>query len=110
MTVSNTWSENGGPAYVVALHISYIDSNNSAMYIKHNLSTSDPSVPANPSGKFFEALQELINFCNSNQDVDKNTLGYKGYLSIYHSKSYPGLGIPKKLSMMHHIKTINDYI
>lgn len=111
LTIDDTWSTSGGPAYVVALHITYIDkSNNGNMYVKHCLSISNPNDQSDPAGKFKEALKELINFAGMTSDLDKSTLGYQQYVIINNNRSYHGLGIPKKLSMMHHIETINNFL
>jgi hypothetical protein len=110
LTIDNTWSTSGGPAFVIALHITYIDESNYNMYVKHSLSIKNPNDQSDPAGKFKEALLEMISFANSTPSIDQNTLGFQEYLSIQQSGKYPGLGVPKKLSMMHHIETINNYL
>lgn len=110
LTIDNTWSTSGGPAFVIAVHITYIDSSNSNMYVKHSLSVSNPNDQSNPAGKFQEALDAMIHFANQTPSLDQNTLGFQQYVDIHNKNHYPGLGIPKKLSMMHHIETINNYL
>ena len=110
LTIDNTWSTSGGPAFVIALHITYIDNSNLNMYVKHSLSTSNPNDQSNPAGKFREALDAMIQFANQTPSLNQNTLGFQEYINIYNTNHYPGLGIPKKLSMMHHIETINNYL
>ena len=110
LTIDDAWSTGGGPAFVVALHITYIDSGNKNMYVKHSLSTKNPNDQSDPAGKFQEALQEMITFANTTPSLNQNTLGFQEYLNIHARKKYHGLGVPKKLSMMHHIETINNYI
>lgn len=110
LTIDDTWSTSGGPAFVIALHITYIDESNDKMYVKHSLSTKNPNDQSDPAGKFKEALKELIDFANVTPSLDQNTLGFQEYLKIHKVGTYHGLGVPKKLSMMHHIETLNNYL
>lgn len=110
LTIDDAWSTSGGPAFVIALHITYITQTNSSMYVKHSLSTKSPNDQSDPAGKFKEALQEMINFANVTPSLDQNTLGFQEYINIHNNGTYHGLGVPKKLSMMHHIETINNNI
>ena len=80
------------------------------MYVKHSLSTSNPNDQSDPAGKFKEALKAMLAFANQTPSLDQNTLGFQEYIKINNNKTYHGLGIPKKLSMMHHIETINNYL
>jgi hypothetical protein len=82
------------------------------MYVKHSLSTSDSDRQINPAGKFREALTELISFARQTPSIDQNTLGFQGFLACYNDPSnpFPGFGIPKKLSMMHHMETLSNYL
>lgn len=110
LTINHAWSEGGGPAFVIALHITYIENSSLNMYVKHSLSTSNSHDQSDPAGKFKEALQAMIVFANQTPSLNQNTLGFQQYINISNNNHYPGLGIPKKLSMMHHIETISDYI
>ena len=101
------YSENGGPAYVVAIHTSFFDKN---MYVKHCISTSNSNSPQDPGSKFLEALNTFINYANQNSLINQNTLGFQGFIQYHQSQHYPGLGIPKKLSIMHHLEIISDYL
>lgn len=54
------YAESGGPAYVVTIHVSYLDSNEfDAMSVRH-FSSVDDGTPSNPSGKFQQALEKLV--------------------------------------------------
>ena len=106
LTIGERWSEGGGPAYVVAIHISYL---NNDMYVKHCVSVIDSENQSNPGGKFLEALNSLITFANNPpQFVNQNTLGFQGFIDLHQRNHFPGLGVPKKLSMMHHLETLSD--
>lgn len=110
LIIDNVWSTSGGPAYVVALHITYIENSNANMYVKHSLSTTNPSSQSDIAGKFREALNEMIYFANQTPSLNQNTLGFQEYIDIHNRKSFHALGIPKKLSIMHHLETISNYL
>lgn len=103
------FSESGGPAYAVAIHLTYIDAvADDDMYIKHYVSDRN-STPTDPGGKFLEALVKLY------EDVKINNKMYKSnaiseFLKHYDNKHFPGLGVVKKLSMQHHVELIADYL
>ena len=80
------------------------------MYVKHCISVTGTDNQSNPGGKFLEALHLLVTFANNTPSVNQNTLGFQGFLNLYQRKHFPGLGIPKKLSMMHHLETLSDLL
>jgi hypothetical protein len=60
LIVGNEYSETGGPAYAIAIHLTYIDSKkDEAMYIFHFKSTRQDT-PKDPAGKFAEALERMM--------------------------------------------------
>ena len=60
LIVGDDYNEGGGPAYAVAIHLTFIDADNDdAMYIYHFVSATRDT-PTDPAGKFGEALKELI--------------------------------------------------
>lgn len=100
----------GGPAFVVALHLSYINKSEfREMLVKHYLSYDDNS-PDNVAKKFHDAVQKMLN------DIDNNTIPF--YIShalhefreLYNRPHYPGLGVAKRICIKHHIETLNDYL
>ena len=103
------YSESGGPAYTVAIHLTYIDeTNEDEMFIKHFKSIRQNS-PQDPAGKFGEALERLIQSLDSdeNQIIESSSIAV--FRDLYERGHYPGLGFVKKLSMIHHIETIANY-
>ncbi|TDF85197.1 sce7725 family protein [Pseudomonas sp. H9] len=107
--LSEDYSESGGPAYVVTIHLSYIDSEEfDAMYVRHFSSFDDES-PTNPGGKFKDALKKLVIHVSENPTDFYMSHGLRGLLEL-DNKSFPGLGQVKKLSLKHHVETIVDYI
>ena len=101
------YSETGGPAYAVAIHLTYLDSSDdNDMFIKHYVSNTNSS-PADPGGKFLEALNKLVNDTNSNIFKSNAILEFK---KLYDRQHFPGLGSVKKLSIQHHIELIADFL
>lgn len=108
--LSEEYIESGGPAYVVAIHLSYIDEDEfDAMYVLHFASYDDGS-PANPGGKFMDALGKMISYVDENRNEFADTRGLRDFRSTYGDGHFPGLGVVKKMSMMHHIETICLFI
>lgn len=109
--LSEEYSENGGPAYVVTIHITYINSDKfDEAFIRHYSSDNDSDTPANPGKKFIEALGKFIDEKESKKVHFVETFGAEQFQNIYDSEHFPGLGQVKKLSIIHHIETINDYL
>lgn len=60
LIVGDDYSESGGPAYAVAIHLTFIDfDQDDAMFIYHFVSTRQDT-PTDPAGKFAEALAKMI--------------------------------------------------
>ena len=111
LIVGDEYSDSGGPAYTVAIHLTYIDTDqNEAMFVRHFLSDRKDT-PIDPGGKFIEALDKLITFLDgpSGMMVYK-TSAIKEYRDLHSRQHYPGLGYVKKLSMKHHIETLAHFL
>lgn len=110
LIVGDVYSEVGGPAYAVAIHLTYIDSeNDDVMYIHHFVSTTNDT-PTDPAGKFAQALKKLIDELESGNSKLLETTAIKEFRELYIKKHFPGLGYVKKLSMKHHIETLANYL
>lgn len=106
--LSERFSKGGGPAYVVTLHMSYLDPSRSLqMYVRHFSSYSDNSSQSDPAGKFREALDLLVTYTTTNPTKFVNTAGLQKYIALHSTGHHPGLGVAKKLSIMHHIQTLS---
>lgn len=100
------FSESGGPAYVVTIHLSYIDPDEfDSMYIKH-FKSYDDATAARPGDKFGHALQNLIDYVDENPQYFEQTFGLSCFRELHEDEHYPGLGIVKKHSIQHHIETL----
>jgi hypothetical protein len=110
LIVGDDYSESGGPAYAVAIHLTYIDHDNDVvMYVHHFVSTSNDT-PTDPAGKFAEALQKLIDELDSGGSKLLDTSAIKEFRELHARQHFPGLGYVKKLSMKHHIETLAAHL
>jgi hypothetical protein len=110
LTVGDEFYETGGPAYAIAIHITFIDpENDGAMYIYHFKSERQDS-PVDPAGKFAEALKAMIKKLDEPGSKVFETEAIKEFRLLHAKRHYPGLGSVKKLSMQHHIETLADYL
>ncbi|MEB5838799.1 sce7725 family protein [Pantoea dispersa] len=108
--VGSEFSESGGPAYVVTIHMSYIDEENfDAMSVKH-FSSEDNGSLVDPGGKFLEALQKFVIFDHDNPNIFDDTDGKEELHKLFKNKQFSGLGIVKKIAIKHHIETLCNYI
>lgn len=108
LTVGDDFSETGGPAYAVAIHLTYLNSDKD-MFIHHFVSDQTDS-PTNPGGKFFEALTKLAHAANQHNSLVFCSSACTEFLDLYRNQHFPGLGFAKKLSMKHHIELIAHYL
>ena len=108
LTVGDNFSETGGPAYAVAIHLTYLGADDD-MFIAHFVSDQTDS-PTDPGGKFLEALEKLVRAVRKPGSTIFLSKACNEYLSLFGKKRYPGLGYVKKLSMQHHLELIAHFI
>lgn len=109
LIVGDDFSEGGGPAYAVAIHLTFIDpGQDDVMYIYHFVSTSNDT-PTDPAGKFSQALDKLIEKLDSGTSNLFEGDALKEFRDLHQKKHFPGLGHIKKLSMKHHIETLANF-
>jgi hypothetical protein len=110
LTVGDLFSEGGGPAYAVAIHLTFIDPDkDDVMYIYHFVSTTNDT-PTDPAGKFGQALKKVIDRLNSGTSKLLETEAVQELRQLDEKGHFPGLGHVKKLSMKHHIETLASYL
>lgn len=110
LIVGDVYSESGGPAYAVAIHLTYIDAeNDNIMFVYHFVST-DNDTPTDPAGKFAQALDKLIKKLDTGNSKILETAAIKEFRELHAKRHFPGLGYVKKLSMKHHIETLANYL
>jgi hypothetical protein len=106
LIVGDEFSEAGGPAYAVALHLTYIDrGRDNAMYVRHYVS-DQMDTPTDPAGKFYEAVSKVVEDARRRESKLLRTDAVEEFIGLYEEKQYPGLGYAKKLCMQHHIEVM----
>ncbi|WP_188066567.1 sce7725 family protein [Brevibacillus brevis] len=103
--VGNEYSESGFAPYAIAIHIIYFAADQT-LRVRHFVSDTNDDI-TDPAGKFAEALEKLV-IWNQTQQLD--TFGVQTFEKMYRSRSYPGLGTVKKLSIMHHLELMSRYL
>ncbi|HRQ29624.1 MAG TPA: sce7725 family protein [Saprospiraceae bacterium] len=106
LTIGDNYSETGFLPYAVAIHLSYADNDNK-IRIKHFVSDSNDDA-SDIGGKFAEALEKLVTWCEENNIPD--TIAILQFKELYRTGHFPGLGSIKKLSIMHHIELVLNLI
>lgn len=110
LIVGDSYSEGGGPAYAVAIHLTFIDPDkDDVMFTYHFVSTTNDT-PTDPAGKFAQALKKLIGKLDSGESKLFESNAIKEFRELHAKGHFPGLGYVKKLSMKHHIETLADYL
>lgn len=110
LIVGDAYSEGGGPAYAVAIHLTFIDpERDDVMYIHHFVSDTKDA-PSDTAGKFAQALARLIKTVDSGHSPVSETEAIREFRDLHERGHSPGLGPVKKLSMKHHLEILADYI
>ncbi len=103
--VGKEYSESGFAPYAVAIHIVYL-AEDKTLRIHHFVSDSNNDI-SDPANKFYEALTKLVAW---NKEKKLNTFAMQKFEDMYKNETYPGLGVVKKLSIMHHIELIGNHL
>lgn len=109
LIVGDDYSEAGGPAYAVAIHLTFIDPDqDNEMWIYHFVSERRDT-PTDPAGKFAEALANMMKVLNKPNSKVLETAAVREFRDLHRQGHFPGLGYVKKLSMNHHVETLAEY-
>lgn len=101
------YTDGGSTPRAVAIHLTYINSEiENQVWIRHFTSESNDSI-ANIQGKFAEAANKAVNFCNGLPLNNSATNELKRY---YEETRYPGLGTVKKISIKNHLLVISNFL
>lgn len=103
--VGKEYSETGFAPYAVAIHIVYFDEKN-ILRIAHFVSDSNDDI-SDPARKFAEAVKKFVEW---NKVMKLDTVGIRELESAYRNQTYPGLGVVKKYSIMHHLELMSNYL
>jgi hypothetical protein len=109
LIVGDEYSETGGPAYAVAIHLTFIDHDQEDIMRIFHFKSQRQDTPLDPAGKFAEALQEMMLHIGKPNSKVLETEAVKEFRMLHERGHFPGLGYVKKLSMNHHIDTLADY-
>lgn len=105
--IGNDYVEAGFAPYAIAIHIVYFD-DDKKLRIQHFVSDSNDDIE-NPAGKYYEALIKLNTWYHS-KVTPPQTTGISIFLEHYNKQIYPGLGTVKKLSLMHHLELVSQFL
>mgnify|MGYP000883454449 CR=1 FL=1 len=104
--VGNDYQETGFAPYAVAIHIVYFSNLDNSLRVKHFVSDTNDDI-SDPANKFGEAVAKLVDW---NKRMKLDTLGIRTFEDMHNTGAYPGLGVVKKLSIMHHIELMGKYL
>ena len=104
--VGNEFDESGFAPLAIAIHIMYFG-NREELRVHHFVSESNESI-SDPARKFEEAMNSLISW--EQFDVIPKTIGLNSLIECYNMGKFPGLGVIKKYSLMHHIEMMGEYL
>lgn len=105
-TIGQDWVEGGMLPKAVVIHLTYRDPGQDELRVHHFVSdTNDDN--SDIAGKFYEAVTKLVNFAHL---MNLDTLAIRSFRDLHARQAFPGLGSIKKLSIMHHIETIQGLI
>lgn len=109
LMVGDDYTESGGPAYAIAIHLTFIDpEKDDEMHIHHFKSIRQDD-PKDPAGKFAEALAKMMDELRKPDCKIVNTSAVTEFEDLDRRRHFPGLGYVKKLSMKHHIETLAHF-
>lgn len=104
--VGDSYEESGFAPLAVAIHILYFGQKNE-LRVHHFVSESNENI-SDPARKFAEAMQNLLGW--ENFDIIPKTYGLQNLIDYYSNGKFPGLGVIKKYSIMHHLELIGRYL
>lgn len=100
--VGHVYFDKGMPSRAIALHLIYV-SEDGSLRIHHFVSDSNEHMSGQKQ-KFFEALKKMQIWCDKNVHGLNSTPALRELLKYNQQDKFPGLGIVKKLSLMHHLQ------
>lgn len=106
LTIGADYIEGGMLPYAVVIHLTYKDSGSEDIRIRRFISDNNQDA-SDTAGKFYEALSKLIAFVDAN---NTNSLAVMQFRDYFDRGAFPGLGIIKKLSIMHHIELVQTLL
>ncbi len=103
--VGRPYFDKGMPSRAIALHVIYVTTDGT-LRIHHFVSTSNERMSGQKQ-KFFEALAQLTAWAPTHLTGLNRTPALTELLAYADQSKFPGLGIVKKLSLMHHLQLMH---
>lgn len=104
--IGNEYFERGFAPLAVAIHLIYLGED-ASQRVRHFVSDSNEDI-RDPAGKFFEALEKLVAWYHAHPQL-LMTEGLQALLTHHDQQRYPGLGVVKRLTLMHHLELMSQY-
>jgi hypothetical protein len=102
--IGKEYTDSGFAPYAVVIHMIYFDSGEK-LRVHHFVSDSNEDYD-DPAGKLEEALEKFVKA----SFLDKSTFAYNEFKKFHDNRMYSGLGVIKKLSLMHHFEIMSQYL
>jgi hypothetical protein len=109
LIVGDDYSEAGGPAYAVVIHLTFIDPEQDDSMLIYHFKSQRQDTPVDPAGKFAEALDRMVAKLDAPNSKVLETTAVSEFRELHERGHFPGLGYAKKLSMKHHVETLAHY-
>ena len=104
--VGDEYDEAGFAPLAIAIHVMYYGNKNE-LRVHHFVSESNENI-SDPARKFEEAMDKVLDW--EQYDEIPKTIGFNRLVECYYNGKFPGLGVIKRYSLMHHIQMISDYL
>lgn len=104
--VGEEYEESGFAPLAIAIHIMYYG-NKQELRVHHFVSDSNEN-SSDPARKFEEAMKNMLAW-EFFDDIPK-TEGLNRLVDCYNIGKFPGLGVIKRYSLMHHMQMINEFL
>lgn len=100
--IGRQYSSRGFTPRAVALHVTYLAANGTVR-VRHFVSGPVAAAPEVPE-RFLEALGLLVEWAEQQGEGLESSAAVRQLREIHAAASYPGLAIPKKLAIRHHLE------
>lgn len=104
--VGDEYEESGFAPLAIAIHIMYYGSKKE-LRVHHFVSESNENI-SDPARKFEEAMKNLVSW--ELYDEIPKTVGFLKLVECYNSGKFPGLGVIKRYSLMHHMQMMSEFL
>ena len=101
--VGSEYSESGFAPKAVAIHIVYLSSEDDLRV--HHFVSENNTDSKDTAGKFGEAVAKIKHWCTEHKIPE--TRGLKAFYDYCDTGRFPGLGVVKKCSIMHHLEVMS---